>query len=415
MGVWHGGKAAVGTSPWVCHAEDKMKVLANDGLADEGIALLEKHGFEVDTTKRAAEALVEDIGGFDGLIVRSATKVTRQVIEAGRRLKVIGRAGVGYDNVDVEAASEQGIVVKFAPYGNTNATAELALGLMLALSRNIPQADGALKRGVWLKREHRGVELSGKVLGIIGCGRIGHRLAELVRGFDMSVIGYDPYPIEDSRISFVPTVRSVLSNADYVSVHTGGREEVIGAAQLGWMKPTAYLINTSRGFAVNEVALVEALQHQKIAGAGLDVYSKEPKGEGKPFDLELRGLDNVVLTPHLGASTVEAQRKTGVEIAEAVIGYLTRGDWRGSVNAGEEVTEEDRPTYPLFIFHKDTPGMFAKIDTVLGDHGVNIREISARTVGSAGNVQAAYLLHNKVTAEVVEVLSRIEGVFSVKQ
>ena len=392
-----------------------MRILANDGLAQEGIALLERHGFEVDTHKRDHDKLIAEIAGFDGLIVRSATKVSRDIVEAAARLKIIGRAGVGYDNIDVQAASEHGIVVKFAPYGNTNATAELALGLMLALSRNIPQAHGALKAGLWIKREYMGVELAGKTLGIVGCGRIGQRLSQLVRGFDMNVIGYDRYPAEDTRITFLPSIQSVLENADYVSVHTAGKEEVIGARELAWMKPSAYLINTSRGYAVNERALYDALKQGKIAGAGLDVYSDEPKGEGASFSADFRELDGVVMTPHLGASTAEAERKTALEIAEAVVGYLSGGDWRGSVNAGEQVTEEDRPTFPLFIFHRDTPGMFAKIDTVLANHGINIREISARVVGSGGDVQAVYLLHNEVGPEILRELEGIGGVYNVKR
>lgn len=226
-----------------------MKVLLNDGLEKEGLQLLQNAGVETDTHKRDTEKLVTDIGAFDALIVRSATKVTRQVIEAGAKgkLKIIGRAGVGFDNIDVAAASEYGIVVKSAPYGSTNAVAELTIGLMLAISRKTPQAHLSLKGGVWKKAKLKGNEMSYKTLGILGCGRIGQKLAEIAhRGFEMEVIGFDIKPCFESGIKFM-TKEEVLSKADYVSVHTpGGKEAVIGEKELAIMKPTAYLVNTSR-------------------------------------------------------------------------------------------------------------------------------------------------------------------------
>ena len=211
-----------------------MKVLLNDGLEKEGLKLFQDAGIETDTQKRDQNKLIADVGQFDALIVRSATKVTREVIEAGAKgkLKIIGRAGVGYDNIDVEAASENGIVVKSAPYGSTNAVAELTIGLMLAISRNTPQAHHSLKNGVWKKGKFKGTELSYKTLGILGCGRIGQRLAEIARrGFDMEVIGYDIKPCLESGIKFM-TKQEVLAKADYVSIHTGGKEVVIGEKEL---------------------------------------------------------------------------------------------------------------------------------------------------------------------------------------
>ena len=210
--------------------------------------------------------MLADIGGFDALIVRSATKVTREVIEAGAKgkLKIIGRAGVGYDNIDVSAASENGIVVKSAPYGSTNAVAELTVGLMLSISRKTPQAHQSLKDGEWKKAKLKGNELSYKTLGILGCGRIGQKLAEIAhRGFDMEVIGFDIKPCFESGIKFM-TKEEVLTKADYVSVHTpGGKETVIGEKELGMMKPTAYLINTSRGNNIDEEALYKVLKGRK--------------------------------------------------------------------------------------------------------------------------------------------------------
>src|SRR4030042_1585918 len=267
----------------------KMKVLLNDGLEKEGIRLFEEFGIKADAKKRDPKALVADIGEFDALIVRSATKVTREVIEAGAKgnLKIIGRAGVGYDNIDVAAASENGVIVKCAPYGNTNAVAELTLCLMLDVSRNVPQAHQSLKSGVWKKEKLRGTELSYKTLGILGCGKIGQRVAELTRrGFDIEVIGYDIKPRPESSIKFT-SKEEVLAKADYVSIHTGGTAVIVDEKELALMKPTAYLINTSRGANVDEQALYKALKEKKIAGAALAVYAEEPKVEGAEFRKKL--------------------------------------------------------------------------------------------------------------------------------
>ena len=204
-----------------------MKVLLNDGLEKEGLQLFQDAGIETDKQKRDPKTLVTEIGNFDALVVRSATKVTREVIEAGAKgkLKIIGRAGVGVDNIDLEAASEYGIVVKSAPSGNTNAVAELALALMLSLSRNVPQAHLTLKKGVWSKEKLKGTEMSHKTLGLLGCGRIGQRLATIAhRGFDMDIIGFDIKPCPESGISFL-TKEEVLKKADYISIHTGGKEQ----------------------------------------------------------------------------------------------------------------------------------------------------------------------------------------------
>ncbi len=349
-----------------------MKVLLNDGLEKEGLQLFQEMGIETDTKKRDPQTLVAEIGQFDALVVRSATKVTRQVIEAGAKgkLKIIGRSGVGYDNIDVEAASEFGIVVKIAPYGSTNAVAELALGLMLSASRNIPQAHATLKNGVWEKKTLKGNEMYKKTLGLLGCGRIGQRVAELAhRGFDMEIIGYDIKPCPESGINFL-TKEEVLSRADYISIHTGGKDVIVGAKELALMKPTAFLINTSRGGNVDQEALYNALKEKKIGGAAVDVYVNEPKAEGDPFTDKLKELNNVVLCAHLGASTEEGQRETSTEIARVVSGYLLGGDFTNAVNAGESIELEEKAVYTLFIHHKDVPGVFANIDKVLADNDI---------------------------------------------
>jgi D-3-phosphoglycerate dehydrogenase len=393
-----------------------MKVLLNDGLEKEGLKLFQDAGIETDTQKRDQNKLIADVGQFDALIVRSATKVTREVIEAGAKgkLKIIGRAGVGYDNIDIEAASENGLVVKSAPYGSTNAVAELTIGLMLSVSRNTSQAHHSLKDSVWKKEKLKGTELSYKTLGILGCGRIGQRLAEIARrGFDMEVIGYDIKPCLESGIKFM-TKQEVLSKADYISIHTGGKDQVVGEKEISLMKKTAYLVNTSRGSNVDEQALYTALKEAKIAGAALDVYIDEPKNEGAEFKGKLKELDNLVLSSHLGASTVEAQRETSIEIARVISNYLLGGDFANAVNAGENIEVEEIPVYTLFIHHRDVPGVFANIDKVLADSDINIRANYSRQIGNSGYAISVYVLHKKVSPEIIKKLKAIANVCNVK-
>jgi len=393
-----------------------VKVLLNDSLEKEGIRVFEELGIETDTRKRDLNSLIADIGQFDALIVRSATKVTREVLEAGARgkLKIVGRAGGGYDNIDVAAASEPGIVVKCVPSGNTNAVAELTLCLMLNISRHIPQAHHSLKSGKWKKAEFKGTELSFKTLGILGCGKIGQRVAELARrGFDMEVIGYDICPCLDSTIKYV-SKKEVLTKADYVSIHTGGKAIIVGEKELSMMKPTAYLINTSRGCNVDEKALYKALKEGKIAGAAVDVYTEEPKDEDAEFKSKLRELDNVIFSSHLGASTIEAQRETSTEIARVVARYLFGGDFTSSVNAGESIELEEKPVYTLFIHHRDVPGVFANIDKVLADNNINIRANYSRQIGKSGYAISVYVLHQQVTPKIIETLKGIENICNVK-
>lgn len=393
-----------------------MKVLLNDGLEKEGLKIFEEANIETDTKKRDPSALIAEIGQFDALVVRSATKVTREVIEAGARgkLKIVGRAGVGYDNIDVEAASEHGIVIKTAPSGNTNAVAELTLGLILSVSRNIPQAHKALKQGVWEKGKLKGTELSYKTLGILGCGKIGQRVAELARrGFDMEVVGYDICPCAETKIKYV-SKEEVLKKADYITIHTGGKAVIVGEKELALMKPTAYLINTSRGSNVDEQALYNALKAGKIAGAALDVYIDEPKTEGAEFKDHLKELDNVILSSHLGASTVEAQRETSIEMARVVSNYLLGGDFTSAVNAGESIEVEEKPVHTLFIHHKDVPGVFASIDKILADNEINIRANYSRQIGKGGYAISVYVLHQKVEDRIIQVLKTIPNVCEVK-
>ncbi len=389
-----------------------MRILANDGLNEEAVAYLKKEGFTVETEKRSTDDLLGEIGDFDALLVRSATKVTREILEAGTKnggkLKIVGRGGVGTDNIDLEAAKELGVIVKFAPNGNTNATAEHALGLMFAVARKVPMAHHCLKGGVWHKKRFQGNELHGKTLGVIGCGRIGQCLAGKALGIGMKVVGFDLYRMEDSNVEYLDSIDEVLKVSDFISLHTGGKNAIITERELALMKPTAYLINASRGSNVSEAALYGALKNGVIAGAALDCFEKEPKREGEPFACSLHELDNIVMSAHLGASTHNAVRKTGMEIAEVVTKYLRRGDFGNSVNVGETVEEEGKRIYTLFITHEDKPGMFGKFGTTLGDLGVNIRENNSRFLSDS--VQTVYIVHQEPTEEVREKLLAIPGV-----
>ena len=392
-----------------------MKVLLNDGLDQQGLKVFQEAGIETDTKKRDLNGLLAEIGQFDALVVRSATKVTREIIEAGAKgkLKVIGRAGVGYDNIDAVAASEFGIVVKIAPYGSTNAVAELAIDLMLSISRNTPQAHNSLKNGIWLKKKFEGTELAYKTLGIIGCGRIGQKLAQIAkRGFDMDILGYDLCCSQDSGIKYV-SKEEILKNSDYISIHTGGKDVILGEKEFAQMKPTAFIINTSRGNNIDQIALFNVLKEKKIGGYATDVYAEEPKIEGDPFNDRLKELDNVVLSSHLGASTVEAQVETSTEIARVLSSYLLGGDFANAVNAGENIAVEEKQVFTLFVHHKDVPGVFANVDKVLAESNINIRANYSRQINT-GYAISIYVLHHQVTTEIVTQLKAVPNVCNVK-
>jgi len=248
----------------------------------------------------------------------------------------------------------------------------------------------------------------------LGCGRIGLRLAEIARrGFDMEIIGYDIKPCLESGIKFM-TKEEVLSKADYVSIHTGGKAVVVGEKELGLMKASAYLINTSRGSNVDEQALYSALKEGKIAGAALDVYADEPKSEGAEFRCKLKELDSVVFSSHLGASTIEAQRETSIEIARVVSAYLLGGDFSNAINAGESIELEEKPVYTLFIHHLDVPGVFANIDKVLANNDINIRANYSRQIENSGCAISVYVLHKRVTPEIIKKLKALANVCDVK-
>lgn len=297
-----------------------MKVLITEALAESGVELLKKE-YEVDVLLGLSpEELVEKIKDYDGLIIRSATQVTSEVIEAADSLKAIGRAGIGVDNIDIEAASKRGILVANAPESNTIAAAEHTLGLMLAAARHIPAADLSLRHGEWKRSSFKGVEVAEKTLGLVGLGHVGAIVARGALGMGMKVLAYDPYLSEDKMRSMnvrrAQSVEEVLEGSDFVSLHVPRTPQTAGmidTAALERMKPSAYLINVARGGIVDETDLYNALKEGVISGAALDVYKEEPTTDSPLF-----GLPNVVVTPHLGASTVEAQDRAGTTAAEQV-------------------------------------------------------------------------------------------------
>jgi len=305
-----------------------MKVLVTDKLADEALEMLKNNGFEVKYEELDHDGLLKEIADYDALIVRSRTKVTADIIEKGAsgKLKVIGRAGIGVDNIDVKKATELGIKVVNAPTGSTISVAELAIAHMLALARFIPKADSSMKRGEWLKKQLKGIELHGKTLGLIGSGRIAQHVAKIAKGLGMNVLVYSPHCTDEKAEKMGArraTLEEVLRESDFVSLHIPKTEEtyhLIDKEKLSLMKPTAYLINCARGGVVDEDALYEFLKEGKIAGAAIDVFEEEP-----PKGSKLLELDNVVLTPHIGANTKEAQIRAGTICAEQVMKVL-RGE-----------------------------------------------------------------------------------------
>ena len=313
-----------------------MKILVSDPLAEEGLKILkEVREFQVDVkTELKPEALKETIKDYDALIVRSATKVTKDVIEAARQLKVIGRAGVGLDNVDLEAATQKGIIVMNTPAGNTISTAEHTMSMVLALSRNIPQANASTKKGEWKRSKFMGVELYNKTLGIVGLGRIGREVAKRALSFGMKVLAYDPFLSREVAGDLgieITELKELLERSDYITVHTPLTEEtkyILSTKEFTAMKKGVRVINCARGGILDEAALINAIKEGKVAGAAIDVFEKEPLSA----DSELLNLDNIILTPHLGASTEEAQVNVAIEVAEIVRDALLGRGIRNAAN-----------------------------------------------------------------------------------
>lgn len=312
-----------------------MKVLVSDNLADIGITMFqEADGIDVDVkVGLSPESLKEIIKDYDALVIRSATKVTKEILEAASKLKVIGRAGIGLDNVDIPTATKNGVVVMNTPEGNVVTTAEHTISLMLSLSRNIPQGTASLKAGLWEKKKLRGREIFNKTLGVIGFGRIGSIVADRAKGLKMNVIVHDPYAnkevLDKAGVESV-SLEELFKRADYITVHVPKMKGTIGLlnkSAFDQMKDGVMVINCARGGIVKEADLLEAIKSGKVAGAALDVFETEPPGKSP-----LLAQDNVIATPHLGASTTEAQINVAVAVAKQIIDYLQSGTIVNAVN-----------------------------------------------------------------------------------
>lgn len=320
----------------------KVRVLISDPMSSQAVSVFEQRGIEVvQTGKMTEEELLETVPDFQGLAIRSATQVTEKVLAAAKKLKVVGRAGIGVDNIDVPVCTAKGIVVMNTPMGNAITTAEHTLAMMFSLARHIPQANQTTHAGAWAKSRYMGVELTGKTLGIIGSGNIGSIVAEKAMGFGLKVQAYDPYLTEERANSLgikKVELEELLATSDVVSLHvpkTPETENIISASAINKMKKGALLINCARGGLVDELALSVALESGHLKGAALDVFLEEPAKENPLF-----GLENVICTPHLGASTTEAQEKVAVQIAEQISDYLLEGSIKNALNAPNLSAEE---------------------------------------------------------------------------
>ena len=336
------------------------KVLISDALSPAAVEIFKTRGVEVDQkVGLKPDELAAIIDQYDGLAIRSSTKVTKELLEKATRLKVVGRAGIGVDNVDVPAASAKGVVVMNTPFGNSITTAEHALAMMFALARDIPQANASTHAGKWEKSKFMGVELCGKTLGVVGCGNIGSIVADRAVGLKMKVVAFDPY-LSDERATKLGVEKADLdtlfAKADFITVHTPMTEQtrnIINAAAIAKMKKGVRIINCARGGLIDEVALKAALESGHVKGAALDVFLEEPAKTNALF-----GMDNVICTPHLGASTNEAQENVALQVAEQMSDYLMSGAVTNALNM-PSVSAEDAPRLKPYLQLAQQLGSFA--------------------------------------------------------
>ncbi|MGB7098061.1 MAG: phosphoglycerate dehydrogenase [Xanthobacteraceae bacterium] len=364
------------------------RVLISDALSPAAVTIFKERGLDVDfqpNLGKDKDKLAETIKGFDGLAIRSATKVTAKMLERAEKLKVIGRAGIGVDNVDIPAATARGVIVMNTPFGNSITTAEHAITLMLSLARQIPEADASTRAGKWEKNKFLGVEISGKTLGIIGCGNIGSIVADRALGMKMKVIAYDPF-LSDARALDLGVekveLEELLRRADFITLHTPLTDKtrnIINADSLKLTKKNVRLINCARGGLVDEAALYEALSSGRIAGAALDVFVTEPATQSPLF-----ALPNVVCTPHLGAATSEAQENVALQIAEQMSDYLIRGAISNAVNF-PSISAEEAPKLKPFVALAEKLGSFAG---QLTETGIKRVQVSYEGVVAQMNTRA---------------------------
>ena len=351
------------------------KVLVSDKLSETAVKVFKDRGVDVDYEPdlgKDKDKLLSVIGGYDGLAVRSATKATSKIIEAAKNLKVIGRAGIGVDNIDIPSATAAGIVVMNTPYGNAITTAEHAIAMMFALVRKIPQANESTHAGKWEKSAFMGAEVYGKTLGVIGCGNIGSIVADRAVGLKMRVVAFDPFLTEERAVELgveKVDLDALLTRADIVTLHTPLTDQtrnILSRENIAKLKRGAYVVNCARGGLLDEAALKDALDEEHIAGAALDVYESEPATKHPLF-----GHPRVVATPHLGASTREAQENVAIQIAEQMSDYLMRGAVSNSLNS-PSVTAEEAPRLKPFIALAEKLGAFAGQLTETGIKSIEI-------------------------------------------
>ncbi|WP_035266922.1 phosphoglycerate dehydrogenase [Ahrensia sp. 13_GOM-1096m] len=337
------------------------KVLVSDKLSETAVQIFRDRGIDVDFMPELGkdkEKLLSIIDQYDGLAIRSATKATEKLIEAAAKLKVIGRAGIGVDNVDIPAASRKGIIVMNTPFGNSITTAEHAIALIFAVARELPAADTSTRAGKWEKSKFMGVEITGKTLGVIGCGNIGAVVASRAIGLKMNVVAFDPFLSEERAVKLgveKVDLDTLLARADFITLHTPMTDKtrgIINAAAFAKMKTGVRIVNCARGGLIVEADLVEALKSGKVAGAGIDVFETEPATENPLFD-----MPNVVCTPHLGASTSEAQENVAVQVAEQMSDYLLKGAVSNAINM-PSITAEEAPVLKPFVKLAEVLGSF---------------------------------------------------------
>lgn len=363
-----------------------MKVLVSDSLSTEGLEVLKKN-VEVDYRPEITpDQLLTDIGNYDALVVRSRTTVGANVIEAGMKLKVIGRAGVGVDNIDVDKATEKGIIVLNAPHGNTVSAAEHTIAMLTTLARNIVGANLSVKKGEWNRSAYTGVELNNKILGVVGMGRIGSEVARRARAMNMDVLVYDPYISKEQAEKIgtdLATFEELISHSDFITLHLPLSENtlhLIGAEELDQMKTGVRIINCARGGLIDEDALYEALKAGKIAGAALDVFEQEP-----PADCRLLELENVIVTPHLGALTLEAQTNVALQVAEQVIMALKGDPIVSAVNVPALMPEARAALEPYLPLLKVMGGFYLQM------FGGQVDELELTYSGEVASLQLAPL------------------------
>ncbi|MBT5413205.1 MAG: phosphoglycerate dehydrogenase [Rhodospirillaceae bacterium] len=393
------------------------RVLIADKLSESALDVFEARGIAADFNPGLApDALIACIGNYDGLAVRSATKVTAEVVAAAGALRVVGRAGIGVDNIDVPSATARGIVVMNTPSGNSITTAEHAVALIFALARDLPAADRSTRAGKWEKSRFMGVELTGKTLGVIGCGNIGSIVCDRALGLKMRVLAYDPY-LSGDRASALRVEKveldALLQRADFITLHVplnDATRNILDAAALGRTKPGVRIVNCARGGLIDEAALAAALESGHVAGAALDVFAEEPARDNPLF-----GIENIVVTPHLGAATAEAQENVAVQVAEQMADYLLDGAIQNAVNM-PSISPEEAPRLRPYIALAEQLGSFAGqitetgIDALTIEYSGEAAELNTRSLTAAALTGLLRPLLDQVNMVNAPVLARERGI-----